>query len=67
MTMFEEMSLSELEAFAAKLQAQVNRSGRAEGDKIELQDVRNWIALRKREAESCPEPIEFGFAPEVLS
>jgi hypothetical protein len=56
MTMFDQMNSSELDAFAAKLHAQINRGP---GTKIELKDVKSWIALRENEAESCSEPPFF--------
>jgi hypothetical protein len=46
------MSSTELEAFAAKLHAQMDRSpNRAETPKVELEDVKGWIASHKQEAE----------------
>jgi hypothetical protein len=53
MSILDEMNPPELEALAAKLHAQMNRSpNRSEMPKVELEDVKGWIALQKKEAES---------------
>ena len=51
------MNASELEALAAQLYAQINH-GHSDA-RIELNEVKSWIASRKKEAESCPEPLFF--------
>jgi hypothetical protein len=54
------MNSSELEALAAELYAEIARSlGDSESAEIELKDVKDWIAFRKKEDESCPEPPFF--------
>lgn len=53
------MNASELEALAAKLHAQMTRNGQSKPGEIELKDVKDWIALHKKEAESSPEPAFF--------
>jgi len=58
MTLFDEMSLPELEAFAVELHAQINH-GRPQWAQIALEDVKSWIAVRKREIELCPDPPSF--------
>ena len=48
----DEMNSPELEALAAKLHAQIDRSSsHSEMPKVELEDVKGWVALHK-EAES---------------
>jgi hypothetical protein len=50
------MNSIELEAFAAKLHAQMDRSpDRSELPRVELEDVKGWIASQKKEAEFCSE------------
>jgi hypothetical protein len=52
-TIFDEMNPPALEALAAKLHAQIERSpNHSEMPKVELEDVKGWIALHKKEAES---------------
>ena len=59
MTLLNQMNSSELEAFAVKLHAQIDQSdGDGEIAKIEIKDVKDWIALCM-EAESCSEPPLF--------
>ena len=54
--MLDQMTSAELKAFAAKLHTQIDRmSNHSEMPKVELEEVKGWIALRKNEAESCPE------------
>lgn len=54
------MDSSELEALAATLRAEIDRSpARSEIPRIELKDVKSWIVLRKKEAEACSEPSFF--------
>lgn len=52
MTIFDRMNASELEAFTAELHSQINRGA---GAKVEFEDVKRWIASRKKEAEACSE------------
>jgi hypothetical protein len=50
------MNSTELEAFAAKLHAQMDRSpDRSQLPRVELEDVKGWIASQKQEAEFCSE------------
>jgi hypothetical protein len=50
------MNSTELEAFAAKLRAQMDRSpDRSQLPRVELEDVKGWIASQKQEAEFCSE------------
>ncbi len=52
MPILDEMNSPELEALAAKLHAQIDRSSsHSEMPKVELEDVKGWVALHK-EAES---------------
>jgi hypothetical protein len=54
MSIFDEMSSPELEALAIKLHSQIDRSSnRSEMPKVELEDVKDWIALHRKESESC--------------
>jgi len=54
------MNSNELEALAAKLHAQIDRSaGNSETLKVELEDVKDWIALQAQECEPCSEPSFF--------
>ena len=54
------MNAPDLEALAVTLYTEIHRaSGPSEAAQIELQDVKGWLALRKREAESCSEPPFF--------
>jgi len=56
MSILDEMNSPELEALAAKLYAQIDRSpNRSEMPEVELEDVKGWIALQKKEAESYSE------------
>jgi hypothetical protein len=56
MAVLDHMNSSELEAFAAKLHAQMDRiPHRSEMPNVELEDVKGWIASHKKEAESCSE------------
>jgi hypothetical protein len=56
MGILEDMNSSELEALAAKLHTQIDRSpNHSEVPKVELEDVKGWIALHKKEAESYSE------------
>jgi hypothetical protein len=60
MAVFDQMNSTELEAFAAKLHAQMGRSSNpSEMPKVALEDVKGWIASRKREADSCSELSSF--------
>ena len=54
MSILDEMSARELEALAITLHTQMERSSpRSETPKIELEDVKDWIALHRNESESC--------------
>ena len=54
------MDSPELEALAVKLHGQIDRhSDNSETPKVELEDVRAWIALQTSEAECCSEPAFF--------
>jgi hypothetical protein len=53
MSILDEMSARELEALAISLHTQMERSSRSETPKIELEDVKDWIALHRNESESC--------------
>jgi len=54
----EQMTLAELEAIAAKLQAQIARNPKhSKMEKVELEDVNGWIALRKKEADTNSSPL----------
>ncbi len=56
MSILDEMNSPELEALAVKLHTQIDRSSNhSDMPKIELEDVKGWIALHKKEAESYPE------------
>jgi hypothetical protein len=56
MAVLDRMNPTELEALATKLHAQMDRSpNRSELPKVELEDVKGWIASHKQEAESCSE------------
>lgn len=51
--MLDQMSLSELQAFAARIYVQIERSPSTSLlSKIELEHVESWIALRQKEAET---------------
>ncbi len=53
MSILDEMNSPELEGLAAKLHAQIDRSpNRSEMSQVELEDVKGWIALHRKEAES---------------
>jgi hypothetical protein len=54
MSIFDEMNSRELEALAVKLQTQINLiSERSELPKVELEDVKRWIALHRKESGAC--------------
>ena len=54
MSILDEMSARELEALAITLHTQIERSShRSEMPKVELEDVKDWIALHRKESESC--------------
>ena len=56
MSILDEMNSRELEALAAKLHTQIDRSpSRSEMPRVELEDVKGWIALHMKEAESYSE------------
>jgi SH3-like domain-containing protein len=56
MDVLDQMGPAELEAFAAKLHAQIVRSvRRCDMPNVELEDVKGWIASRKKEPESYSE------------
>ena len=56
MAVLDKMSPAELEAFAAKLHGQMDRSvHRCDMPSVELEDVRSWIASQKKEPESYSE------------
>ncbi len=56
MSILDEMNSPELEGLAAKLHAQIDRSSnRSDMPKVELEDVKGWIALHKKEVESYSE------------
>jgi hypothetical protein len=56
----DQMTSSELDALAVKLHAQISRtSHRSKAPKIELEDVKAWIALHKKEGEFDPDPSFF--------
>ena len=57
MSILDKMNSSELEALAANLHAQIDRSPKSEMPKVELQDVKSWIASHMKEA--CFEPSFF--------
>ncbi len=51
MSILDEMNSPELEALAAKLYAQIDRSpNRSEMPQVELEDVKGWIALHRKES-----------------
>jgi hypothetical protein len=53
MSILNEMNSPELEALAAELHAQIDRSAdHSEMPKIKLEDVKGWIALHREESES---------------
>ena len=54
MSIFDEMNSRELEALAAKLHKQINRiCEHSELPKVELEDVKRWIALHRNESSCC--------------
>jgi len=54
MSILDEMNSRELEALAVKLQTQINRiCEHSELPKVELEDVKRWIALHRKESASC--------------
>ena len=54
MSILDEMNSRELEALAVKLQAQINRvCESSELPKVELEDVKGWIALHRKESAHC--------------
>jgi hypothetical protein len=56
MTIVDQMNSPELEALAAQLHAQIDRSPNdSEMSKVELEDVKGWIALQMNEAEPYSE------------
>jgi hypothetical protein len=56
MTVLDQMNGPELELLAAQLHMQIDaRSNDPEMPKVELEDVKGWLALRRKEAESCSE------------
>jgi hypothetical protein len=56
MSILDQMNSSELEALAANLHTQIDRgSNHSEMPKVELEDVKGWLALRKKAVESCSE------------
>lgn len=49
-----EMNAPELEALAVKLHEQIDRTSTdCETPRVELEDVKGWVELRKKESESC--------------
>ena len=53
MNICDEMNSRELEDLAIKLHAQIDRSAdHSEMTKVELEDVKGWIALHRKESES---------------
>ncbi len=58
-SVLDQMNSTELETFAAKLHAQMDRSPNgSEMPKVELEDVKGWIASHKKEAE-CYSELSF--------
>ena len=56
MTMVDQMNSPELEALAAQLHAQIDRSpNHSEMSKVELEDVKGWIELQMKEVEPYSE------------
>ena len=56
MNVLDQMNGPELEVLAAQLHTQIGaRSNDSEMPKVELEDVKGWLALRRKEAESCAE------------
>ena len=54
MSTLNEMNSRELEALAVKLQRQINRvCEHSELPKVELEDVKQWIALHRKESSRC--------------
>lgn len=54
----ETKSLTELENIAAKLRERIRQNpGHCRIEQVELADVIQWIALRKREAQTKTEPM----------
>jgi hypothetical protein len=54
MSILNEMNAPELEALAVKLHGQIERSSNhRETPRVELEDVKGWMELRKKESESC--------------
>jgi hypothetical protein len=54
MSIFDEMNSRDLEALAVKLHTQINRIGEhSELPKLELEDVKRWIALHRKESKYC--------------
>jgi hypothetical protein len=57
MASLDKMTLAELEDLAAKLKAEIARDPqRMLIAKVELQDVNQWIALRRKELQPGSEP-----------
>jgi hypothetical protein len=63
MAILDQMKPSELETLAAKLHAQMDHSPHRETPKLELEDVKGWLASQKKEAES---PSELSFFLNLL-
>jgi hypothetical protein len=55
MSVLDNMNSPELEALAAELHAQMERSSHCEESKVELEDVKGWIASHRKQAESYSE------------
>ena len=54
MSTLNEMNSRELEALALKLHRQINRvCEHSELPKVELEDVKQWIALHRKESSRC--------------
>lgn len=54
MSILDEMNARELEALAVKLHGQIEHSSNhSEIPRVELEDVKGWMELRKKESESC--------------
>ena len=64
MAMLDQLNSAELETLAAKLHAQLAHTPhRSEGPKVELEDVKGWLASQKKESES---PSELSFFLNLL-
>jgi len=54
MSIFDETNSRELEALAVKLHMQINRICEpCDLPKVELEDVKRWIALHRKESSCC--------------